>query len=126
MRASRRRSAPSMEGGVKSHPSPRRAADTRRHPGPPAICSAREFGYTVGMKTAISVPDQLFEQADKVSKRLGKSRSELYADALRAYLARHEPEAITAAMDAVCADVQDDSDVFMAAAARRVMERVQW
>jgi metal-responsive CopG/Arc/MetJ family transcriptional regulator len=47
------------------------------------------------MKTAISLPDPLFEAAEQLARQLGKSRSQLYAEALRAYLERHRDEDIT-------------------------------
>ena len=47
------------------------------------------------MKIAISIPDPLFQAADQRARRLGKSRSQLFAEALRAYLERHSDEAIT-------------------------------
>lgn len=53
------------------------------------------------MKTAISIPDPLFEAADRLAHRLGVSRSELYAKAMAAYLERHRQDGITAALDRV-------------------------
>jgi metal-responsive CopG/Arc/MetJ family transcriptional regulator len=47
------------------------------------------------MKTAVSLPDPLFEEADRLARQLGKSRSQLYADALRQYLERYRDEDIT-------------------------------
>jgi predicted transcriptional regulator len=47
------------------------------------------------MKTAISLPDPLFEEADRLARQLGKSRSQLYAEAVREYLERHRDEHIT-------------------------------
>lgn len=47
------------------------------------------------MKTAISIPDDLFDSAEGTARRLGMSRSELYARALREYLAEHGAEGIT-------------------------------
>jgi hypothetical protein len=44
------------------------------------------------MKTAISIPDPVFEAAEDLARRLGKSRSELYAEALRQYLERHRDD----------------------------------
>lgn len=52
-------------------------------------------GYTRPMKTAVSVPDPLFEEADRVARALGKSRSQLYAEALREYLDKHQRQSIT-------------------------------
>ena len=48
-----------------------------------------------GMKTAISLPDPLFEAAEQLARQLGKSRSQLYAEALREYLERRRDEDIT-------------------------------
>lgn len=62
------------------------------------------------MKVAISVPDELFTRGERTAKRQDKSRSELYADALREYLARREPNAITAALDEVVRDLDEESE----------------
>jgi len=53
------------------------------------------------MKTAISIPDELFEAAERVADHLGVSRSELYRRALREFLEEHGDRAITEALDAV-------------------------
>lgn len=53
------------------------------------------------MKTAISIPDELFESADGLARRLGVSRSELYAKALREYLEEHRGEGVTERLDGV-------------------------
>ena len=53
------------------------------------------------MKTAVSLPDPLFDAAERVAKRLGVSRSELYQRALRAFLGKHQSDSITEALDAV-------------------------
>jgi metal-responsive CopG/Arc/MetJ family transcriptional regulator len=47
------------------------------------------------MKTAISLPDSLFEAAEQLARELGKSRSQLYAEALREYLEKRRDEDIT-------------------------------
>jgi len=53
------------------------------------------------MKTAISIPDDLFEAAERVAKRLGLSRSELYRIALAKYLELQDDKAITAELNRV-------------------------
>ena len=53
------------------------------------------------MKTAISLPDSLFERAERVAQAMKLNRSQLYAQALEAYLDRTDPEAITAALNEV-------------------------
>ena len=53
------------------------------------------------MKTAISIPDELFESAEQFARRQGMSRSELYATALRCYLQEHRGEGITERLDEI-------------------------
>ena len=63
--------------------------------------------YTPGMKTAVSVPDDLFAQVDRLARRSRRSRSEVYSAALREYVARHAPDEVTARLDAVMAEAGD-------------------
>jgi metal-responsive CopG/Arc/MetJ family transcriptional regulator len=51
------------------------------------------------MKTAISIPDKIYGEAERLSRRLKKSRSQVYTEAVTEYLARHDPEAVTKAMN---------------------------
>jgi metal-responsive CopG/Arc/MetJ family transcriptional regulator len=60
----------------------------------------------MNMKTAISIPDALFEAGEAAAKRLGLSRSELYRTALREFLAEHDARTVTEALDAVYAEDQ--------------------
>ena len=79
------------------------------------------------MKTAVSVPDDLFAQADRLAKRSRRSRSEVYSAALREYVARHAPDEVTAGLDAVLADVGDAApDPFAVVAARRRLAAAEW
>ncbi len=79
------------------------------------------------MKTAVSVPDDLFAQVDRLAKRSRRSRSEVYSAALREYLARHAPDEVTASLDAVIADLgEPGADSFAAAAARRALASAEW
>ena len=78
------------------------------------------------MKTAISLPDEIFGEADRLARRLGKSRSELYRDAVSEYLARHDPEATTEAMNRVVDRAGARADPFTQAAARRVLDGTKW
>jgi metal-responsive CopG/Arc/MetJ family transcriptional regulator len=77
------------------------------------------------MKTAISIPDDVFEDAERLARRLGHSRSQLYSRALREFVARHEPDRVTTALDAA---VPDDPSVepFVARAGRKVLEQIEW
>jgi hypothetical protein len=57
--------------------------------------------YTQAMKTAISIPDDVFHAAEELSKRLGMSRSELYAKAVAAFIASQRSEGVREKLDAV-------------------------
>ena len=52
------------------------------------------------MKTAISVPDRLFDAAERMSRKLGISRSRLYALAVEAYLKSHRTHRVKEALNA--------------------------
>ncbi len=78
------------------------------------------------MKTAVSIPDQLFEEADAFARRLGKSRSEVYREALAEYLARREPDPVTRALDQVVDEVGSGVDGWTNEAARRTLAGSEW
>ena len=78
------------------------------------------------MKTAISLPDDVFQAAERHARRMGKSRSQLYAEALEEYLTRHTADEITEAMNQVMDQVGALADPFVAGAARRSLERTEW
>ncbi len=78
------------------------------------------------MKTAVSIPNDVFDRAERLARRAKKSRSQLFSEALKEYVARHAPEEVTDAMDRVCAELGDPADPFVSSAARRVLERSQW
>ena len=79
------------------------------------------------MKTAVSLPDDVFQDAERFARRARKSRSRLYAEALAEYLARHAPDEVTEDMNRVVDQLgATAADPFIAAAARRVAEGVEW
>ncbi len=78
------------------------------------------------MKTAISLPDSIFRDAERLAKRLKKSRSELYKEAVAEYVARHEPEAVTEALDHLAKQIDTKPDEFTSVAARRLLGRTEW
>lgn len=53
------------------------------------------------MKVALSIPDELFESGETLSKRLGVSRSRLYATALAEFVAKNRGRKITERLNAV-------------------------
>ncbi|MDQ3678519.1 MAG: ribbon-helix-helix protein, CopG family [Actinomycetota bacterium] len=78
------------------------------------------------MKTAVSIPDELFRRADELADRLGKSRSEVYREALADYVARREPGAVTRALDELVDGLAAEDDGFAARAARQALDRSEW
>jgi len=53
------------------------------------------------MKTAISIPDPIFQAAEGLARRLGISRSELYAKAVAEYMKSHKNKNITKKLDEI-------------------------
>jgi metal-responsive CopG/Arc/MetJ family transcriptional regulator len=78
------------------------------------------------MKIAVSVPQDVFERAELLARREGRSRSEVYSAAVREYVARHAPDEIVDALDRVVAEVGADPDAFVAAATRRTLASSEW
>jgi hypothetical protein len=62
------------------------------------------------MKTAISIPNPIYEAAEALAARLGMSRSELYATAVAHFVERHRGDAITARLNQVYAEVESSVD----------------
>jgi predicted transcriptional regulator len=78
------------------------------------------------MKTAVSIPDDLFRQADDLAQRLGKSRSEVYREALADYVARRDPDSVTRELNALADELGSAPDPFVSDAARRALARSEW
>jgi metal-responsive CopG/Arc/MetJ family transcriptional regulator len=78
------------------------------------------------MKAAISISGDLFEAAERLARRTRKSRSRLFSDAVREYVARHAPQDVTNAMNRFCVELKNDKDEFVSSAASRVLQRSEW
>jgi metal-responsive CopG/Arc/MetJ family transcriptional regulator len=78
-------------------------------------------GYTYGMKTAISLPDEIYEQATRKAAELGISRSEFMARAARSYLDQFAVLSLTRQIDEALQVTQDDSGAAAVAAGRRLL-----
>ncbi len=83
-------------------------------------------GYTHGMKTAVSIPDDVFEQVERLARRAKRSRSEVFSAALREYVARHAPDEVTEALNRATDQMGQQPDELVAKAARRALERTEW
>ncbi|MEP7002672.1 MAG: ribbon-helix-helix domain-containing protein [bacterium] len=78
------------------------------------------------MKTAISLPDDLFSEADALAKSLGKSRSGLVAEALAEYVAKHRHAEVTEWLNAVYAVDDGRLDPSLVEAGRRTLAANEW
>lgn len=79
------------------------------------------------MKTAISVPDKVFREAERVAKRLGVSRSELYTRALRKLMDSLEGDAIRASYDRAYSDAETPAEARLRrTTAKRGLASVEW
>ena len=69
-----------------------------------------------------------FEAIERLVRRSKRHRSEVYADALREYVARHAPDEVTDALNAVVEKVgeEPEDDRFTQAAARRALSTTEW
>ena len=83
-------------------------------------------GNTIGMKAAVSIPDDVFEQGERLARRLHTSRSQLYARALADFVVLHEDDKITASMNKALEEVGPEADEFTRRAARQTLRRVEW
>lgn len=63
----------------------------------------KAWRYASGMKVTISIPDSVVEAAEHLAKRLGKSRRELYAEAVSEYLSAHKTDTVTDKLNVVYA-----------------------
>jgi metal-responsive CopG/Arc/MetJ family transcriptional regulator len=62
------------------------------------------------MKTAISLPDSVFAEAETLAQQLGLSRSELYSTALQAYLSKYNRQQILSKLNNVYSEESSDLD----------------
>ena len=81
---------------------------------------------TIGMKAAVSIPNDVFEEGERLASRLGTSRSQLYARALADFVVQHDDEKVTVAMNRVVDEVGVGMDAFSRRAARRTLRHVEW
>lgn len=78
------------------------------------------------MKTAISLPNDLFLLADKFAKELGMSRSEFYATAVRSFITAQQNRDLTDRINAAYAELDTALPQDMARMARRKLLEVEW
>ena len=78
------------------------------------------------MKTAISVPDEVFEAADRTAKKLGVSRSELYSIAVYEYIERHKVEDVTSRLNDLYASENSVLDEYLGHMQGKTIKNEEW
>lgn len=78
------------------------------------------------MKTAISIPDKVFESAEKLAGRLGKSRSQLYTQALSSYLANHQKDNLTEKLNEVYGAEDSTVDITLMKLQFKSLPKGEW
>ena len=78
------------------------------------------------MKTAVSIPDDVFEDGERLVRRMQISRSRLYARALTEFVARHDDDRVTASMNRIIDEIDPENDDFTHRAAQQILRRVDW
>jgi hypothetical protein len=82
--------------------------------------------YTKGVKTAISLPEDLFRLAEAAARKLKMSRSQLYATALAEYLERRKTSNITDRLNRIYSRESSELDPALQSAQMRSLEREDW
>ena len=78
------------------------------------------------MKTAVSVPDDLFRLAEAAARRLRVSRSQLYATAISEFLDRQQASSITERLNQVYSRRPAKVDAALGRAQLRSLEKDSW
>ena len=78
------------------------------------------------MKTAISVPDDIFQEAEKLARRRRLSRSALYTAALKSFIQQHRPSDITHALNEVYRDNSSELDSVLNGMQHEALSKDDW
>jgi metal-responsive CopG/Arc/MetJ family transcriptional regulator len=78
------------------------------------------------MKTAVSVPDSIYEAADGLAQRLGMSRSALYSRAVAEFIERHRSDGVTGKLDEVYSSTSSELDPVLAALQLASLGESEW
>jgi predicted transcriptional regulator len=84
------------------------------------------LGYTMSMKIAISIPDELFESADALAEEMGVSRSQLYSTAVAEFVAKHRSTDVTARLNEVYAAEKSGLEEALRTAQARSLGSAEW
>ncbi len=95
----------------------------------PTICGLEvgyNYGYTVIMKTAISIPDATFKKADQLARRVGMSRSELYAKAVETFVEAYDHEKTIETLNRIYGTESSELDPVLASLQTTAFSTEDW
>jgi len=78
------------------------------------------------MKTAISIPEEIFAEVEETARRLGMNRSQLFTTAVAEFLARHREDSITEKLNGVYGDEPAEIDPVLAKMQFSGLSREDW
>jgi metal-responsive CopG/Arc/MetJ family transcriptional regulator len=78
------------------------------------------------MKTSVSIPDSVFEQAERVAKKLKLSRSALYTLAIKEYISNRRSRQITARLDEVYGRERSNVEPVFLSTQATILNREEW
>jgi metal-responsive CopG/Arc/MetJ family transcriptional regulator len=78
------------------------------------------------MKVAISVPDPIFNAAERLAKQRQMARSQLFTEALQEYVSRHGSEAVTAKLNEIYATEDSGVDDSLVRAQLAIIDHEAW
>ena len=82
--------------------------------------------YTREMKPSSGIPKALEARVARVARRLRKPARLVLREAIEEYVVRHDPEAVTDAMNRVAEAIDTRPDPVLAGAARSILEHTEW
>ncbi|MGB5486047.1 MAG: hypothetical protein WBN06_01515 [Lysobacterales bacterium] len=78
------------------------------------------------MKVAVSVPDRIFEAAERIAKQRRVPRSQIFAEALAAYVETRESDAVTSKLNEIYANEASVVDVGLIQAQNDSIDHEAW
>ena len=78
------------------------------------------------MKVAVSIPDDVFADAEQIVRQMQTSRSDVYARALAAFVSLHDTDTVTNALNAVVDSVDETGDALTKTGALQLLKHSEW
>ena len=78
------------------------------------------------MKVAVSIPDDVFADAEQIVRQMQTSRSDVYARALAAFVSLHDMDKVTSTLNAVVDSVNETGDSLIKTGALQLLKHSEW